>query len=137
MLDPLEPLRREMEQLDVLLNAKLLTWDEYAEAMLRVQERMDEMLNKTEKTGSQMDQFAVQAARSIQSAFADYLFDPFSRGVDGMLYGFIQAVHRMVSEALAAKLASSCSAQISPRVATWAGCSVHFLRMFSSFTRAV
>ena len=106
VLDPLEPLRREMEQLDVLLNAKLLTWDEYAEAMLRVQERMDEMLNKTEKTGSQMDQFAVQAARSIQSAFADYLFDPFSRGVDGMLYGFIQAVHRMVSEALAAKLAS-------------------------------
>lgn len=106
MLDPLEPLRREMEQLNVLLDYGKLSWDEWAEATLRVQERMDEMVNKSEETKDGMDQFAVQAARNIQSAFADFLFDPFSQGIDGMLYGFVQAVHRMVSEALAAKLAN-------------------------------
>lgn len=106
VLDPLQPLRREMEELNVLLNLGKLSWDEWAEAMLRVQERMDEMLDKSDETGSKLDQFAVQAARNMQSAFADFLFDPFSEGLDGMLRGFIQAVHRMVSEALAAKLAN-------------------------------
>ncbi|MCB1871999.1 MAG: hypothetical protein KDI49_08340 [Gammaproteobacteria bacterium] len=106
-LDPLQPLRREMEQLDVLLNAGKLSWDEWAEATLNVQTRMDEMIDKTEETGSQMDQFAVQAARNIQSAFADFLFDPFNQGLDGMLLGFVNTIHRMVSELLAQQLLKS------------------------------
>ena len=104
-LDPLEPLRRELEELNVLLNAGKLSWEEWAEATINVQERIDELVEGTEEATSEMDQFAIQAARNIQGAFADFLFDPFNDGIQGMLRGFVQAVHRMVSEALAAKLA--------------------------------
>ena len=55
-------------------------------------------------TGDQMSEFAIQAARNMQSAFADFLFDPFSEGLQGMLSGFVDVLRRMVSEALAAKL---------------------------------
>ena len=57
-----------------------------------------------QQTGDQMSEFAIQGARNMQSAFADFLFDPFSQGLQGMLSGFVSVIHRMVSEALAAKL---------------------------------
>ncbi|WP_051301892.1 hypothetical protein [Sedimenticola selenatireducens] len=106
-LDPMEPLRREMEQLDVLLNAGKLSWEEWAAATLNVQERMDELNGKAEETANEMDQFAIQAGRNIQSAFADFLFDPFNEGLDGMLAGFVQTIHRMVSELLAQQILRS------------------------------
>lgn len=48
--------------------------------------------------------FADQAARNMQSAFADFLFDPFDKGIKGMLRGFVDVIRRMVAEAAAAKL---------------------------------
>ncbi len=53
-----------------------------------------------------MSEFAVQAAREIQTSFADFLFDPFSDGMDGMAYGFARTMHKMASDALAAQLTS-------------------------------
>jgi len=61
----------------------------------------------TQKLGDnaeQMSEFAIQAARNIQTAFADFLFDPFARGLSGMLRGFIDIIRRMIAEALAAQL---------------------------------
>jgi hypothetical protein len=55
-----------------------------------------------EKQFTQVNEFALEAARNMQSAFADFLFDPFKEGLDGMLSGFIDTVRRMVAE-LAAK----------------------------------
>jgi tape measure domain-containing protein len=55
-------------------------------------------------TGDQMSEFAIQAARNIQSAFADFLFDPFSQGLQGMLSGFVDVLRRMASEAIASKI---------------------------------
>ncbi len=54
-----------------------------------------------------MEKFADQAARNIQTAFADFLFDPFEDGVKGMVLGFINAIRRMVAELLAFKLLTS------------------------------
>lgn len=61
------------------------------------------------KTFDEMSVYADQAARNMQDAFADFLFDPFSDGLKGMLRGFIDIVRRMVAEAAAAKLFSSKS----------------------------
>lgn len=48
--------------------------------------------------------FADQAARNMQDAFADFLFDPFKDGIKGMLKGFVDILRRMVAEAAAAKI---------------------------------
>ena len=53
-----------------------------------------------------MSTFAEQAARNMQDAFADFLFDPFDGGVENMLSNFGTALQRMIAEAVAADLAS-------------------------------
>jgi hypothetical protein len=53
--------------------------------------------------------YADEAARNMQTAFADFLFDPFENGVKGMLKGFIDVIRRMVAEAAAAKIFDSKS----------------------------
>jgi hypothetical protein len=107
MLDPLEPLRRELEALQVLLDEGRLSWEEWADAVLLVQERMDEMQVNTAEAVEEVNQYAIQAARNIQSAFADFLFDPFQQGLRGMLAGFADIIRRMLAEALAARLAEA------------------------------
>ena len=47
---------------------------------------------------------AEQAARNIQDAFAEFLFDPFDKGVKGMLKSFLDAIRRMIANRAAAQL---------------------------------
>lgn len=54
-----------------------------------------------------ISKFALRAARDMQSAFADFLFDPFDEGIKGMLRGFVDIIRRMVAEALASNLVES------------------------------
>lgn len=48
--------------------------------------------------------FAEGAAQSMQSAFADFLFDPFANGLKGMLLGFINVIRRMIAEIVAQQI---------------------------------
>lgn len=57
----------------------------------------------------EMSVYADQAARNMQSAFADFLFDPFEGGVKGMLKSFIDAIRRMMAEKAAAAIFDSVS----------------------------
>jgi hypothetical protein len=52
----------------------------------------------------QMSEFAKQAARNMQSAFADFLFDPFKDGLKGMLRGFVDTIRRMVAEVMSKQI---------------------------------
>lgn len=56
------------------------------------------------KATDAMNEFAVQAARNMQDAFADFLFDPFKDGVSGMLENFGIAIRKMIANAVAADL---------------------------------
>lgn len=56
---------------------------------------------------SQMEQYALQASRNMQSAFADFLFDPFDDGLEGMLSSFANTMRRMAAEAAAAQILGS------------------------------
>jgi phage-related minor tail protein len=47
---------------------------------------------------SEWSAFAEQAARNIQDSFAQFLFDPFEEGVNGMLAGFLDTVRQMVAQ---------------------------------------
>lgn len=68
------------------------------------QERTDRMINGWNKATDELSEFAKQAARNMQDAFADFLFDPFENGVSGMLTSFAKALQRMAAEAAASKL---------------------------------
>ena len=62
------------------------------------------ILDQMELADSIMQTFAQQAAGNIQSAFADFLFDPFENGLKGMVKGFIDAIRRMIAELMASYL---------------------------------
>lgn len=56
---------------------------------------------------SLMSTFAEQAARNMQDAFAQFLFDPFKGGIKGMLKGFIDTIRQMVAQAASASILRS------------------------------
>lgn len=56
------------------------------------------------RTTDEMTEFAREAARNIQDAFADFFFDPFEGGLRGMLRSFVDVIRRMVANLLASKL---------------------------------
>ncbi|OOG27676.1 hypothetical protein B1C78_03225 [Thioalkalivibrio denitrificans] len=98
---PAEQLAAEIEHLNELLDAGALSWDTYARAVFNAQEKFE---GAAEEAVTASSQFAIQGARNIQSAFADFLFDPFEQGLQGMLRGFVDILRRMASEAIAAQL---------------------------------
>jgi hypothetical protein len=51
-----------------------------------------------------MTEFARQAARDMQAALADFLFDPFDKGLKGMLSGFIVIIRKILAEAASSKI---------------------------------
>jgi hypothetical protein len=58
----------------------------------------------TAKAESELNQFGQQAASNMQTAFADFLFDPFKEGLRGMLAGLIDTLRRMMAEIAAQKI---------------------------------
>jgi tape measure domain-containing protein len=68
----------------------------------------DKLMERIERRGSQafsgLSAMADQAARNIQSHFADFLFNPFEDGVKGMARGFSEAIRRMLAEAATSQL---------------------------------
>jgi len=65
-------------------------------------------LPRLRKTAGQsfeeISEYAKQAARNMQDAFADWLFDPFEDGLRGMVEGFIDAMRKIASNQIAASL---------------------------------
>lgn len=74
-----------------------------ADVTAGIENSVDKALNGIE----QMSVYADQAARNMQDAFADFLFDPFDKGLKGMLKGFIDVMRRMIAEQAAAKIFGS------------------------------
>lgn len=65
---------------------------------------LDRIAAKTNETKDAMTAFADQAARNMQSSFADFLFNPFEDGISGMVKGFSDSLRRMASELAASKV---------------------------------
>lgn len=56
---------------------------------------------------SEMTIYAEQAGRNMQDAFAEFLYDPFKDGLDGMLEAFADTLRRMMAEWAASQIAKS------------------------------
>lgn len=85
LLNPMEEVDQQLEQLDRLLKEGRISWDTYAEGVFHTMDAMDEVPDKVADTASELSVFADEAARNMQGAFADFLFDPFDKGLAGML----------------------------------------------------
>ena len=97
----LEKLRDDMLFLTSALEAGKIAEEQYLEAVVA---RIGKQDDHIKKTMDDLDQFAIQAAKNIQDAFADFLFDPFKEGTQGMLESFGIAIRRMIANAVAADL---------------------------------
>ena len=107
LADPVAPLRRELDLLNQLLAAGKINFDVWVEAAFQVQERVGELVEPAERAAAQVSEYWSEAARGIQGAMADFLFDPFTDGLQGMLRGFLDVIRRMLAEAVAAQLAQA------------------------------
>lgn len=98
-------------KLDVLLSSGKIDTSTYN---ARLNEQLDGILQPIEVTSKRIEQLAEEASefwkeafRGMQSVLADYLFDPFDKGIKGMLRGFIDVIRRMIAEAASAKILES------------------------------
>jgi hypothetical protein len=89
------------------LDAGAISWDAYQRVVQRAADSLNGISDHVKKADDAMSQFSIQAARNMQSAFADFLFDPFKDGLKGMLGSFIDTLRRMAAEAIAAKVFNS------------------------------
>ena len=101
---PVEALDAEVTHLVALLDAGAISMDTFGRAASTAGEGFIQMGEKAKETSDVMDEFARSAATNIQSAFADFLFDPFKDGMSGMLKRFGETIQRMIAEAVAADL---------------------------------
>ena len=66
--------------------------------------KLKEIPEKAKESFEEMSQYGKQAARNIQSAFADFLFDPLEEGLDGLLRNFVNVIRRIMAEMLASQI---------------------------------
>jgi hypothetical protein len=64
----------------------------------------DSFIDPAKKGTDEMSQFSIQAARNMQDAFADFLFDPFNASTGDMVDNFATALRRMAAEAVSAQI---------------------------------
>lgn len=97
----------QLKALDELRKTEFEYNEQWDEAELRLQEefaRSSAILDSAmlEEKNKKFSKFAEQAAKNMQDAFADFLFDPFDKGLEGMLKGFVNVMRKIAAEQAAA-----------------------------------
>lgn len=105
--------QKSVETLRTSLVAGDIDQTQYDHIMDGLDEGLTKSQDKLAGTKDAMSVFADEAARNMQGAFADFLFDPFADGTDGMLQGFGKMIQRMVAEAAAAQIMDSLFGAVS------------------------
>jgi len=101
---PMEALDIELANLVSLLDAGAISMDTFGRAASMAGENFIKITDKVKETDDVLNEFAKSGARNIQSAFADFLFDPFKDGMQGMLQSFGNVIKQMIAQAVAADL---------------------------------
>lgn len=101
---PTESLNAELQHLLVLLDAEAISMETFGRAAAKAGEEMQRLESKGEKTGDVLEEFAKSAAQNMQTAFANFLFDPFAGGTENMLKTFGNMLRRMIAEAASADI---------------------------------
>jgi hypothetical protein len=97
----LEAVRDDMQLMTVALEKGRISEEQYLEAVVA---RLDKVSEKTKEAAGEMDEFTKGAVKNIESTLADFLYDPFSEGADGIAEKWGKTLQRMAADASAAKL---------------------------------
>ncbi len=105
LLDDEDRLRQAFERRrQIILENTAAGSEAQAQMLERLAELYEEQLERFGSTTGKMTAFADQAARNMQDAFADFLFEPFDEGLKGMLESFVNTLRRLAAEAAAAAI---------------------------------
>jgi uncharacterized protein YoaH (UPF0181 family) len=96
ILTDVQRTKAELDKLNELLKLGAISAEEYDIAL-------NKLFAKTPAKLTEAQNFGADAAKALQSSFADFLFDPFGQGLEGMVKGFASAMARIVAELLAKK----------------------------------
>lgn len=103
-----ESFNAQLDKTRKLLDAGLISEKEFKSQMDDLGKAFNEQfVDPANKGMSRMTEFAKQAARNMENAMAQFLYDPFKNGLKGMLSGFIDMLRKMAAEAAAAKIMDS------------------------------
>src|SRR5690606_14430907 len=91
-------------ELQQLFRSRRINVVDYYGALQRLDDQYNVNAENVNDWGIDISEIGKKAAANIQDAFADFLFDPFKEGTDGMLKGFIDSVRKMIANAAAANL---------------------------------
>ena len=107
---PQEIYQQEIELLNELRETRrqgtdegLISFEQYVRGVEEAQERL---ANSTQSTAEEMNQFMIQAARSMQSALSDGFFSIMQGEFDNLGDSFKRTIDRMVSDLLASQFSS-------------------------------
>lgn len=103
---PAESLAATTQELDRLKQVGL-SQESYNRLLKKSQDELNQTKTTARDVFGSIDQYAVQAARNIQTSLANFLFNPFEDGLKGMVRGVADAVRRMLAEFAAMKIAQN------------------------------
>ncbi len=98
----IEKARSDMLLLVEALEKGIITEQQYVQAASARLKLNDN--DKAKDSIKDLEEFTNSAARNMQSSLADFIFDPFANGIDGMAARFGQMLQRMAAEAAAAAI---------------------------------
>lgn len=94
----------DMDEIRARVKALL---DEWGVTIESVKQGLGSIPKAGEEHMSALQAIVDQAARNMQTAMADFFFEPFENGLKGMLKSFIDIIRRMVAEIAAANFFAS------------------------------
>jgi predicted nucleic acid-binding Zn-ribbon protein len=93
-----------MTDLSLLLARGKISQEQFNAAVEKLDAAYDKAVAAAETGTSQMTALADQAARNLQSGFAEFLFDPFEKGLGGMVQSFGKTLQKMAADMAASQL---------------------------------
>ncbi|CAB4153261.1 hypothetical protein UFOVP605_55 [uncultured Caudovirales phage] len=105
---PVEEITARYRELTAAIRETMATLPEESARFQELQVLLGKVAKKQQEeitaAGVTLSTYGEQAARNMQDAFAQFLFDPFKGGLKGMLRAFIDTLRQMVAQAAAAKV---------------------------------
>ena len=125
--------RDSLDEVAKLYDNGRISADQYYTALANIDKGYDESAKKASAWSFDIKEAGKEASRNIQDSFAEFLFDPFAAGMDGMLTGFLTTIRKMASEALSAKILSGLFGDDGIDVGKIAKSSTGFLKSAAGF----
>ena len=99
-----ENINAYFDDLEVLLNEGIINWDTYGRA---VENKLKEIKDAAGETSSEMNEFFLEAARSMENSMSDLFFDVMQGDFDDLAGNFKKTLDRMFADLLASQLANA------------------------------